>query len=236
MQSLVLNLPNNPTEITKMTQRNRYAASLNNGSSDAHPKISSAKEFASLEHGINELLASHKAAAAIKAGEIAPPFRLRDVAGKLVSSDKLLQKGPLVVVFHRGEWCSYCASELAQVQRALPEFSELGASVVAISPQLLSTEDNGMLTRLSDPHNDVAAKFGLRYTLPDDLIALYKQLGVNMPGYNGDESWTLPMSALYVINGEGMVTYSEVHHAYNTHADPRDAIKVLSAQKNRHSE
>ena len=59
MQSLVLNLSNNPTEITKMTQRNRHAASLNNGSSNAHPKLSNAKEFASLEHGINDFAMVH---------------------------------------------------------------------------------------------------------------------------------------------------------------------------------
>lgn len=41
---------------------------------------------------------------ALKAGDILPGFSLPDQSGKPVSSEKLLEKGPLVVSIYRGVW------------------------------------------------------------------------------------------------------------------------------------
>jgi hypothetical protein len=51
---------------------------------------------------------------------------------------------------------------------------------------------------LSDTNNEVAAAFGLRFALQDYLVELYKGLKNDLPAFNGDESWTLPMPARYV--------------------------------------
>ena len=40
----------------------------------------------------------------LKAGEVAPSFTLSDQEGRLVHSQELLAKGPLVLVFYRGMW------------------------------------------------------------------------------------------------------------------------------------
>ena len=45
----------------------------------------------------------------------------------------------------------------------------------------------------------MAAAFGLRLKLPDYLVELYKWLKTDLPSFNGDPSWTLPMPAYYVI-------------------------------------
>ena len=159
--------------------------------------------------------AGRKRALAIRAGEPAPPFRLRDAAGALVSSDALRRQGPLVVVFHRGAGCADGEQELSRIRRAVPQLAALGASVVAISPRPAASGD-GALIVLSDPLHGVAEQFGLRSRLPAD--------GGGAP----------PVSALYVISSDGMVIYSEVHRTCDTRADPHDAITVLSAQRQRH--
>src|SRR5262245_47781277 len=41
-------------------------------------------------------------------GEPMPPFHLPDEAGRVVSLERLLSKGPVAVTFHRGHWCPYC--------------------------------------------------------------------------------------------------------------------------------
>ncbi len=41
---------------------------------------------------------------ALKAGDAAPRFTLPDQEGRLVDSQELLAKGPLVLVFYRGMW------------------------------------------------------------------------------------------------------------------------------------
>jgi peroxiredoxin len=180
-----------------------------------------------------ELIASGAATRALKAGDHAPAYALKDPDGQLVSSSDLLAQGPLVVSFYRGVWCPYCNMELQALQAALPEFAKLGASLVAISPQTAansrkSVRQNGLgFPILSDTHNDVAAAFGLRFALPDYLVDLYKSLKNDLPAFNGDPSWTLPMPARYVIAPNGLILYAEVNPDYTRRPEPEDMLPAL---------
>lgn len=179
------------------------------------------------------LIASGAAARALKAGDRAPEFTLAAPDGSTVSSADLLARGPLVVSFYRGVWCPYCNMELQALQAALPEFQAAGASLVAISPQTRvnsrkSVRDNGLgFPILSDTHNDVAAAFGLRFALPDYLVELYKSLGNQLPAFNGDESWTLPMPGRFVIGSDGIITYAEVNPDYTRRPEPSDMLPAI---------
>lgn len=39
-----------------------------------------------------------------RSGHAVPPFELVDTNGALVSSDRLLERGPLIISFYRGLW------------------------------------------------------------------------------------------------------------------------------------
>jgi peroxiredoxin len=180
-----------------------------------------------------ELIASGAAIRALKAGDKAPAFTLNDPDDKPVSSVELLDSGPLVLSFYRGVWCPYCNMELQALQEALRSFQALGASLVAISPQnpvnsRKSVRQNGLsFPILSDTHNDIAAAFGLCFELPDYLVELYKSLKNDLPAFNGDASWTLPMPARFVIGQDGMVRYAEVNPDYTRRPEPDDMLPTL---------
>ncbi|MHC1481297.1 peroxiredoxin-like family protein [Frateuria aurantia] len=180
-----------------------------------------------------ELLASGAAQKALKAGDKAPAFTLNDPEGKPVSSTDLLRKGPLVVTFYRGVWCPYCNMELQALQAALPDIHEAGGRVVAISPQLPSNSRKSVRQNelefpiLSDTHNDVAAAFGLRFELQDYLVELYTSLKNDLPAFNGDPSWTLPMPARYVIAPDGTIIYAEVNPDYTRRPEPSDMLPAI---------
>lgn len=186
-----------------------------------------------MERATAELIASGQAGRAIKAGERAPAFVLRDQDNNEVSSAALLQQGPLVVTFYRGVWCPYCNLELQALNEALPQIEALGAREVAISPQTAVNSRKSVRTGqlgfpvLSDVGNETAAAFGLRFALPDYLVDLYKALKNDLPAFNGDPSWTLPMPARYVIGTDGIVLYSEVNPDYTQRPDPSEMLPVL---------
>jgi peroxiredoxin len=186
-----------------------------------------------MERATAELLASGQAARAINAGERAPQFRLNDQDGNEVSSEELLAKGPLIVTFYRGVWCPYCNLELQAINEVLPQITALGANVVAISPQTAVNSRKSVRTNelgfpvLSDVRNDTAAAFGLRFNLPDYLIELYKSLKNDLPAFNGDPSWTLPMPARYVIGQNGVMLYAEVNPDYTHRPDPSEMLPIL---------
>ena len=174
------------------------------------------------------------AAQAVKVGDAAPSFVLQDMHGATVASREILSRASLVVSFYRGVWCPYCNLELQALQESLGEIRSRGAELVVISPQ--SAANSRKSTRLAgldcpiliDKGNIVAAAFGLRFTLPDELIDLYKRLGNDLAAANGDDSWTLPMPARFVIGRDGVVEYAEVNPDYSVRPDPRDLLPVLA--------
>jgi peroxiredoxin len=180
-----------------------------------------------------ELIASGAASRAKKVGDKAPGFSLKDPEGNIVGSAELLKKGPLIVSFYRGVWCPYCNLELQALEAAKPEFERRGASLVAISPQTppnsrKSVRQNKLtFPILSDTKGEVGSAFGLRFRLPDYLIELYKGLKNDLPAFNGDPSWTLPMPSRYVIGQDGTILYAEVNPDYTRRPDPEDVIPAL---------
>ena len=148
-----------------------------------------------MHRATDELIASGAAGKALKVGNTAPVFTLVDADGRKVSSKDLLADGPLIITFYRGVWCPYCNMDLQAIQEALPELASRGAKVIAISPQTApnsrrSQRENKLsFAILSDPGNEVAAAFGLRFRLPDYLQTLYKDAFKNdLEVANGEPS------------------------------------------------
>lgn len=181
----------------------------------------------------NALHESGQAGRALGAGARVPDFALKDSDGNDVKLEEVLSNGPLVLTFYRGIWCPYCNADLRALDEARPRLEQIGATLVAISPQ---TGPNSRKTKqdlnlgfpiLADVGGKVAAQFGLRWTLPENLKSLYKQFGVDLPGFNGDQSWTLPMPARFVIGVDSIIRYSEVSPDYTHRPEPSVLFPVL---------
>lgn len=190
-------------------------------------------QLEAMRRATGELVASGQAARALKAGDAAPAFVLNDADGRPVDSRERLAKGPLVVTFYRGVWCPYCNLDLQALEAERAAIEARGASLVAISPQTApnsrkSQRDNKLgFPILSDVDSKVAEAFGLRFALPDYLIEVYKSFGNDLPGFNGDPSWVLPMPARYVIGTDGVIAYAEVNPDYTRRPDPSELLPVL---------
>jgi peroxiredoxin len=180
-----------------------------------------------------ELIASGAGQQALKAGDQAPVFVLPDADGRLTSSRDLLLRGPLVVTFYRGIWCPYCNFDLQALEAARPQIEARGASLIAISQQTpansrKSQRQNGLgFPILVDEGGVVVAQFGLRWNLPDYL----RRLGADLTQYNGEDSWTLPMPARYVIRRDGRVAYAEINPDYTRRPEPSDVFPILDRLK-----
>jgi peroxiredoxin len=125
--------------------------------------------------------------------------------------------------------------ELEALQEAIGEITSLGAKLVAISPQLvefsreLVDQKHLSFDLLSDPGNKVAKIYGLVYTFPEDLKKLYLNFGIDVAKHNGDDSWTLPMPARFIIDRNSVIRYAEVDPDYTIRPEPRHTIEALKS-------
>ncbi len=62
---------------------------------------------------------------------------------------------------------------------------------------------------------------------PDDLREVHRALGADHSHFNGEDSWTLPMPARYVIGQDGVIAYAEVNADYTRRPEPSALFPVL---------
>lgn len=182
-----------------------------------------------------DLAVSGLAARALKAGDRAPDVTLPDAEGRAVSLRDVLAQGPVIVSFYRGGWCPYCNLELRALQAILPQLRALGATLVAISPEtpdetLSTTEKNALaFPVLSDTGSAAARAFGIAFDLAEELRPIYANFGHALPERNGDDSWTLPAPATFVIDRDGAVALAFVDVDYRNRLDPADILAAVRA-------
>lgn len=172
----------------------------------------------------------------LRTGDRAPDFALPNHHGETRRLSHLLRDATVVLSFYRGGWCPYCNMELHALQQALPAIRASGAELVAVSPELpdrvAETEARHALTFdvLSDIGNQVGEAFGLVFELPEQLRPIYAKLGTDIPAYNGDRTFSLPVPATYVIDRDGVIRYHFVDVDYTRRLEPDDLLRVLRGQ------
>lgn len=183
--------------------------------------INKAKEF---EQGAN----------ALKVGQKAIDFELPNQESESVSLKKLISQGPVVVTFYRGDWCPYCNLQLRALQARLDEFQALGATLVAISPQvpdgsLTKSEISEMnFTVLSDQNAKVASQYGVAWEVPEFLLDHMRvDRNLDLEKINNGNSSVLPIPATFIIGTDGIITWNYVNVDYRTRSEPEEIIEAL---------
>jgi len=184
---------------------------------------------AAREKMLEQLVQSEAVKVSLQMGAQAPDFLLPNVDGTIVSLSTLLQSGPVVITFYRGDWCPFCNFTLRAYERILPQIQAAGAVLVAISPQIpdysILTAQSRELTYpvLSDVGNAVARRYGLVFIVPEAV----RPYSANLLQYNGDESWELPMTGTFVVGHSGEVTLASVNPSYMLRLEPAAILAEL---------
>lgn len=78
-----------------------------------------------------------------------------------------------------------------------------------------------------DEKSAVAEAFGLAFTVPDDLKAVYLGFGNDLAIRNGDPSWRLPVPSRFVIDGSGIVRFVQADPDYTYRPEPQSTLDAL---------
>lgn len=189
--------------------------------------------LATMGKATTDLKASGIENRALGVGDEAPGFSLPNAHGKQVSLSSLLANGPVVLNIYRGGWCPYCNLELKALAAELPSIRAAGAQLVAIAPEkpekALETSERHALEFevLSDSGNRVSRQFGLVFTLPEAIREIYTAFGIDVPAFNGDETFELPLPATYVIDRNGVIVHAFVDADYTQRLEPSEIVEVV---------
>ena len=80
---------------------------------------------------------------------------------------------------------------------------------------------------LSDAGNAYAKQLELAWTLPEDLREIYRGFGIDLPQFNGDEAWELPLPARIVVDGSGVIRSIDADPDYTRRPEAQATIDVL---------
>lgn len=172
-------------------------------------------------------------ASGLQVGDSAPDFTLTDALGKEIRLFEETAKGPVIMTFYRGGWCPFCNLQLRAYHESLPQFRELGASLIAVSPQspdnTLSQQEKEQLSFIvaSDTNGRVASQYRLLYEISGPLKRLYENLNLNLAEYNAADRWFLPVSATYVIDSDAKIRYAYVNPNFMRRLEPETILQVL---------
>lgn len=168
----------------------------------------------------------------------APDFELPNARGEVKKLSDMLEMGPVILTFYRGGWCPYCNDQLYALQQLMPEFEELGAQLVAVSPEKPESAADTVLKDgltfevLSDVGNKISRVYDLLWTVPEEKRTEFSEwlkgtTGKTLAEFNGVDNYELPIPATFVIAQDGTVVYVFKDKDYTKRADPEDIMAAL---------
>ena len=85
------------------------------------------------------------------------------------------------------------------------------------------------LVAMHDKDNALAKKYGIVFDLPAAIVLMYRDR-LKLGSYNGNDAMELPLSATYVINTSGKITYAFRNADYKLRVEPAD-VEAAAQQR-----
>jgi peroxiredoxin len=190
--------------------------------------------FASAVDRLVERLTEHSVGISSPApGEKMPPFVMPDERGNLVSLDDLLSKGPVAIAFNRGHWCPYCRLNTAALGQVHEKIAAAGGQIVAILPDrqrftnMLKGDARASFPILTDMDNGYAMSLNLVMWVGTEMQGLMPKAGVDLPLYQGNQSWMLPIPATFVVGTDGVIKARHIDPDYRKRIEIDDLLTAL---------
>ena len=167
--------------------------------------------------------------AGLKIGDTAPDFKMADQNGKKVHLKNLLKQGSVVLVFYRGEWCSFCNKQISKLSDSLSLVKAKGASVVTVTMETARNikktieKTKADFPVIEDKSRKISNDYKVAFAVNDEMNSQYKKYGIDIQKTNGKNGANLPVPATYIIGKNGKIKYV----FFNTDFKQRPAIQEI---------
>ncbi|WP_421751165.1 peroxiredoxin-like family protein [Croceimicrobium sp.] len=169
-------------------------------------------------------------------GAKAPLPSLQNEEGQKISLSQALEKGPIVLIFYRGQWCPYCNRHLSALEAVRDSLEAEGAQLFAISPekpeylQEMQAKTEAGFTLLYDSAYQTILAYDLAFLPSAGTRFKYNTLlGADLSEAHGDERELLPVPASFLIDQKGIIRWRHFDPDYTQRSEPSEILKALKA-------
>ena len=165
-----------------------------------------------------------------------PDFKAQDQNGNEIVFKDLRKQGNVVVVFTRGRWCPYCNKFLKKLQDSLLYIAQKHAQVIVITPESHGGIDSviektgARFPIIYDSAMKITNAYNGSYKVDEKTLVRYKNsnpsidlLKIN----NQRKDAYLPITAVYIVNNEGSVTYRYFDEDYKKRVSVKEILQAL---------
>lgn len=170
----------------------------------------------------------------LKVGDKVHDFEAKDLHDEKFIFLEELKKGPLVLIFYRGQWCPYCNKHLKQLENELEKIYEAGANVVAVSPEKsdflkrTATKTNASFRLIHDEGYKISNLFDVtNETRVIERFMVNTMLGAKLKKSNTDDSQRLPIPATFIIDQNQKIVWRHFDSNYKKRSNVLDIIANL---------
>lgn len=163
----------------------------------------------------------------------APMFSAKDQNGQTFNLSSALKKGPVVLVFYRGQWCPYCNKQLAALEDSLELIKAKGATLIAVSPEKLENikktvaKTKATYPVIFDEGLKIMKLYDVAFAVDEATVEKYKGYGIDFNEANGDNGATLPVPTVYIINQKGIISFKHFDSDYRKRVSVSEILTKL---------
>jgi peroxiredoxin len=170
----------------------------------------------------------------LKPNDKAPVFTATDQYGKKINLEETLKKGPVVLVFYRGQWCPYCNQQLKKLEDSMALLAAKGATVLAISPETAANinktveKTKATFSILHDEGMAIMKSYDVAFAVDEKTVTKYKDYGIDFVKVNGEVNGAnLPVPALFIIGKDGKIVFRHFDKNYTKRVSVAELLNHL---------
>lgn len=137
----------------------------------------------------------------LETGIVAPDFEVEDIHGKNIHLYELLKKGPVILFFFRGEYCTGCLKKSSELQDSIEHAfrHHHKCAMIGISPERAENIKPHDYPVVSDVSHKIMDAYKTTYKLDEATKHVLDLYGTKVGDPNADGSYDMPMPATYLI-------------------------------------
>ena len=171
----------------------------------------------------------------LEPGTTVTAVTVSDIEGNPYPIQQAWAERPALVVFYRGGWCPFCNMHVRELSLGYPQLQAAGVQPLLISVDepdkaaMVDAQYEIPFPVLSDPQLMAHAAFNVILELNEETLAQYKEYGIDLPAWSGQEHNKIGVSSVFLIDRSGKVLFSHAPKDYRTRPSVAQLVAMVEA-------